>query len=193
MQYRAGDACDIDESATVGYPHAPEASPTVLGDRARVRAGTTLYTDIVVGNDFTTGHDALVREWTRIGDGVVLGTKAVIDGYSTLGSDVSIQTGVYIPTHTTIHDNVFLGPNATLTNDPHPVRRETDLEGPTLQDGVSIGANATILPEVTVGEDAFVAAGAVVTEDVPPRTLAVGIPAEHRPLPEPLDEVNSIA
>lgn len=188
-----GDESDVDESATVGYVHDPDALPTVVGDRATVRAGTVIYADVEVGDDLTTGHDALVREHTSIGDDVVVGTKTVIDGYTTVGSAVSLQTGVYVPAHTTLGSNVFLGPRATLTNDPHPVRRDADLEGPTVEDGASVGANATLLPGVTVGEGAFVAAGAVVTEDVPARTLAVGVPAEHRDLPESLRGVNTLA
>jgi len=93
--------------------------------------------------------------------------------------------------NTTLGDRVFVGPNAVLTNDPAPLRRETDLEGPTLEDDASVGANATILPGVTVGAGAFVAAGAVVTEDVPPETLAIGVPARHEPLPEELDGGNT--
>lgn len=190
---RYGDDPEIDDGATVGYVHDDDAPPTVLGDRATVRAGTIIYADVETGDDFTTGHDALVREGTRIGDDVVVGTKSVIDGETTVGSSVSLQTGVYVPTQTTIGSNVFLGPQASLTNDPHPVRREADLEGPAVEDGASVGANATLLPGVTVGEGAFVAAGAVVTEDVPARTLAVGVPAAHRELPRPLAGVNSLA
>jgi acetyltransferase-like isoleucine patch superfamily enzyme len=88
---------------------------------------------------------------------------------------------------------VFLGPDAVLTNDSYPLRVDTDLEGATLGDDVSIGANATVLPGVTVGKGSFVAAGAVVTEDVPPHRLAVGVPAETRPLPEELDRGNVLA
>ena len=190
---RLGDDCHVDADATVGYEHAGDAPPAVLGDRATVRAGTIVYTAVEAGDDFTTGHNALVREETTIGDRVVVGTDTVVDGRVTIGDDVSLQTGVYVPTQTTIGSNVFVGPNATLTNDPHPVRREADLVGPTIEDGASVGANATLLPDVTVGEGAFVAAGAVVTEDVPPRTLAVGTPAEHRELPADLEGVNQLA
>jgi acetyltransferase-like isoleucine patch superfamily enzyme len=100
---------------------------------------------------------------------------------------------VYVPPYTTIGDHVFVGPRAVLTNDRYPVRTDDDLRGPTVEDHVSIGANATILPGVTVGERSFVAAGAVVTRDVPPDTLAVGVPAEHEPLPEHLAGGNEIA
>nr|WP_290812371.1 acyltransferase [Halovivax sp.] len=89
--------------------------------------------------------------------------------------------------------NVFVGPGAVLTNDQYPIRRDVDLEGPTIEDGASIGANATILPGVTIGENAFVAAGSVVTDDVPPDTLAVGAPASTRTLPETLEGPNQLA
>ncbi|WP_101298258.1 acyltransferase [Halegenticoccus soli] len=191
--YHAGTDCQIDDGATVGYLHREDVSPAELGDRARVRQGTIIYADVRIGDDFVTGHNALIREDTTIGDGVVVGTDAVIDGTTTVGSHVSMQTGVYVPTHTTIGSNVFLGPRATLTNDPYPVRRDVEMRGPTIEDGVSIGANATILPGVTVGEGAFVAAGAVVTKDVPPNALAVGAPARHEPLPDELDAENTLA
>ena len=148
---------------------------------------------MTIGDGFATGHDAVIREETTIGDDVLVGTYAVIDGHSDLGSHVSLQTGVYVPSHTTIEGNVFLGPRAVLTNDPYPVREAVDLEGPTIRRGASIGANATILPGVEIGENAFVAAGTVVVDDVPPETLAVGVPAEHDDLPAPLQGGNTLA
>ena len=187
-----GSDVDIHPDATVSHPYSEDARPTVLGDGATVRAGTIIYADVEIGDGFATGHNALVRERTTIGDDVLVGTNTVIDGTTTIGSNVSMQTGVYVPTNTTIGDNVFLGPRAVLTNDPFPVRRDVELAGPTIADGVSIGANATVLPGVTIGENAFVAAGAVVTKDVPPDTLAVGVPARHEPLPEALSGGNTL-
>jgi acetyltransferase-like isoleucine patch superfamily enzyme len=174
----------IDRGATVGYEYDTDVGPAIIGEGTTVRSGTILYADVSVGPGFVTGHDALVREHTIVGE--VLGTKSVLDGSVTVGSNVSIQTGVYVPPETTVGDRVFLGPHAVMTNDPYPLRTAHDLDGPDLADDVSVGANATILPGVTVGKESFVAAGAVVVEDVPPETLAVGAPAEHRPLPEQL-------
>jgi acetyltransferase-like isoleucine patch superfamily enzyme len=187
-----GENVTVDPGATVGYVYDDDADPAVVGPGGTIRSGTTVYADAEVGPEFTTGHDALVREDTTVGEAVVLGTKAVLDGRLTVGSEVSIQTGVYVPPESEVGDRVFLGPNATLTNDPYPLRVDDDLDGPTIRDGVSIGANATILPGVTVGKGAFVAAGAVVTEDVPPCTLAVGVPAEHYSLPEALEGGNAL-
>ncbi|WP_049985948.1 acyltransferase [Halobellus rufus] len=165
---------------------------TVVGDGARIRSGTVIYPNVRIGENFTTGHDALVREDTWIGDDVLVGTKTVVDGATTIGDRTSLQTGVYVPSETSIGAEVFVGPRAVLTNDPYPARTDVELVGPTLEDGVSIGANATLLPGITVGERAFVAAGAVVTDDVPPETLAVGSPARHRPLPDELAGRNDL-
>ena len=193
VRYRLGRDADVAASATLGYGADDEETGTCIGSDATIRGGATIYGDVEIGDRFATGHNVLVREGTTIGDDVVVGTNTVIDGNVTIGSEVSLQTGVYVPRETVIGDRVFVGPNAVLTNDPHPVRTDVDLQGPTVEDGVSVGANATILPGVTVGEEAFVAAGAIVTEDVPPRTLAVGAPAEHRPLPEKLRGENVLA
>lgn len=189
---RLGEDCVLDEPENVGYVHDEDAEPATIGDRARIRQGTIVYCDVEIGDDLTTGHNALIREDTTIGDGVIVGTDTVIDGRTEIGSNVSLQTGVYVPTDTTIGDNVFIGPRVVMTNDPYPVRRDVDLVGPTLADGVSVGANATILPGVRIGEGSFVAAGSTVTEDVPADTLALGTPARHRELPENLSGENTL-
>lgn len=181
----------VAESAIVGVAYADGTTPPDLGSGSVVRAGTIIYDDVIAGK-VTTGHHALIREATTLGEDVLVGTHAVIDGASDVGDRTSMQTGVYVPRETTIGDRVFIGPNATLLNDAYPVRDETELVGPTVENDVSIGANATVLPDVTVGERSFVAAGAVVTDDVPPRTLAIGAPATHRELPAELQGENEL-
>lgn len=189
---QVGRHCTVDErvSLSVDYPDAQE--PAVVGDKARIRSGTIIYADVVIGDEFTTGHNALIREKTIVGDNVLVGTNTIIDGNCELGSNVSLQSNVYIPSHTTIGDNVFVGPGAVMTNDPTPIRKDVGLEGPTLEDNVSVGANATILPGIRIGEGAFVAAGAVVTKDVPAGKLAVGAPARFHDMPEQLQGDNQI-
>lgn len=187
-----GDDVTIAPTAEVP-PAGTDGDGPVVGDGATVRGGTVIYPDVEIGEDFATGHDAVVREATLIGDDVLVGTMAVIDGNVRIGDGTSLQTGAYVPAHSNLGKRVFLGPNATLTNDPWPVRDDdTTLEGPRLDDDVTVGANATILPDVRVGVGAFVAAGAIVTEDVPPRTLAIGAPAEFRELPEDLEGGNEL-
>lgn len=187
-----GTNCKVADDTTIGIAHSADAGSTVIGDDATVRAGTVVYADVRIGDEFSTGHFAVVREATEIGDDVLVGTNVVLDGHVTVGSHVSMQTGAYVPPGTVVGSEVFLGPAAVLTNDPYPIRTDDELEGPTVEDHVSVGANATVMPGVTVGEGSFVAAGSVVTDDVPPETLAVGVPAEHEPLPEELDGRNRI-
>ena len=165
---------------------------TAIGDRALIRPGTTIYCDVTAGIGLRTGHNALIRENTVIGDHVLIGTNVVIDGGCRIGSHVSIQSNVYVPTNTVIEDHVFLGPCCALANDKYPVRAPCELKGPVLRRGVSIGANATLLPGVEIGEGSLVAAGALVTKDVPPWALAIGQPARIAPLPAQLRQVNRI-
>jgi len=178
----------IFEPVTIGFPSRDvigrqDYQGVSIGDNATFRSGTILYADVSAGIHFTTGHNVLVREHTIIGDFVSLGTGVIIEGNCNIGNNVSLQSLVYIPTNTTIHDNVFIGPNAVLTNDKYPPSA-APLKGPVIMDGASIGAHVTILPGVMIGKGALVAAGSVVTKDVPDMTLAIGSPARIRDLPK---------
>jgi acetyltransferase-like isoleucine patch superfamily enzyme len=164
----------------------------MIGDRAEIRWGTVIYGDTQIGDDFKTGHSAMIRERTVVGNRVVIGTNTVVDGNVTIGDDVKIESSVYIPTHATIGSQVFIGPGAVLTNDKYPQRLRDQYvpSGPVLEDSVTVGANSTILPGVRIGEGSMIAAGSVVTKDVPPWSLVVGVPARIEPLPEKLRERN---
>jgi len=188
-----GDDDRIDDDVIVGYQYREDASPTRIGANATIRSGSIIYADVEIGDDFMTGHDIVVREETTVGDDVLVGTKTVIDGRAHIGTHARIQTGAYVPPATTIAERVFLGPHAVLTSDAVPLRRESELDGPTLETDVSVGANATIMPGVTIGSGAFVAGGAVVTEDIPAESLAIGAPARARPLPDRLSGRNKVA
>jgi acetyltransferase-like isoleucine patch superfamily enzyme len=137
-----------------------------------IRSGTIIYCDVMIGDNFQSGHNVMIREKTRIGNHVAIGTATIIEGNTIIGDEVSLQSMVYIPTDTVIGNHVFIGPNAVLTNDRYP---------PTRIGG--IGANATLLPGVCIGEGALVAAGAIVTRDVPAHMLAIGAPAKITTLP----------
>ena len=187
-----GQDCKIADGAEVAVAYSDDCGPVVMGDKAVIRSGAVIYCDVRIGDYFQSGHNVLVREKTRIGDHVVLGTNSVIDGNTTLGSFIKIETNCYIPTHVTIGDRVFLGPNVTLTNDRYPLRLRDDYEpeGPVIEDNVTIGAGAIVLPGVRICEGSMIAAGAVVTRDVPKNSLVTGIPGEIKALPEKLMEPN---
>ncbi|TFH46960.1 MAG: N-acetyltransferase [ANME-2 cluster archaeon] len=163
-----------------------------IGNNAIIRSGSIFYNDVNVGNDLITGHNILIRENTIIGNHVLIGTNVVIEGNTTIGNHVSIQSNAYIPTNTIIEDKVFIGPGVVLTNDKYPIRKYFELTGPILRKGSSIGANSTILPGIEIGEGAMVAAGAVVTKNVPLWKLAIGSPAKIMDMPDDLMNLNSV-
>ena len=187
-----GKNCIIDDDVTLGLEYREGCNLTRIGDNAIIRAKTIIYGDVEIGDNFRSGHFVLIREKTKIGDNVLVGTHTVIDGYCTLGNNIKLQTGVYLPTATTIGNNVFIGPRAVFLNDKYPVRARYELRGPCVEDDVTIGANATILPAVRLGRGAFIAAGAVVTRDVPEGKLAQGNPARTDDLPKHLKGRNNI-
>ena len=202
-----GDSSLVLENVILGYPQHSilmeitkagieideyDFPGSFIGNNAFIRAGTTIFSNVRTGNNFKTGHNAMIRENTIIGDNVLIGTNVIIDGNVSIGNNVSIQGNVYIPTHVTIEDNVFIGPCAVLANDRYPIRGEYHPEGPILRKGASIGANATVIPGIEIGEGAMVAAGALVTKDVPAWKLAIGCPAKIVDLPEKLEHLNNI-
>lgn len=157
-----------------------------IGRNAVLRSGLVVYCQVEIGDRFQSGHNVLIREQTVVGDDSAIGSSSVIEGSSTIGNFARIQSMVFLPTRTTVGDHVFIGPNAVLTNDRYPPTGKPELIGPVIQDYAVIGANATILPGVTIGKGAFVAAGAVVTRDLPAGRMAIGVPARERDLPEEL-------
>ncbi len=204
---RIGRNAIIGDRVIIGYPTADilrqasssgknigeiEFNGAIIGDDAVIRSNSTIYTGVETGNNLRTGHNILIREETRVGDNVLIGTNTIIDGRTTIGNNVSIQGNVYIPLNVTVEDNVFIGPCAVLTNDKYPIRKKSELKGPILRRGASIGANATLLPGIEIGEGAMVAAGALVTVDVEAWKLAIGFPARIKELPEELRIVNTI-
>jgi acetyltransferase-like isoleucine patch superfamily enzyme len=188
---RTGAGLQVFEPVTLGFPSRDcigktGFAGTTIGKDAVLRSGTIIYCDVTIGDRFQTGHNVMIREKTRIGDYVSIGTGVIIEGNTHIGDRVNLQSMVYLPTNTTIGDRVFIGPNAVLTNDRYPPSGIGGLVGPVIEHDAAVGANATILPGVRIGEGALVAAAAVVTRDVPAHMLAVGAPAKIRELPSAL-------
>ena len=148
---------------------------------AVIRSHSVIYTDVQIGKNFHTGHGVLVREGTRIGDEVSIGSGSVIEHHVAIGNRVRIHSNVFIPEFSKIEDDVWIGPNAVLTNARYPNSEtaKANLQGPVLKSKCIIGANATLLPGITIGESALVGAGAVVTRDVLPGVVVAGNPARE--------------
>ena len=189
-----GQNIQVFDPVILGFPsreylNRTNYSGTTIGNNAILRSGTIIYCDVVIGDDFQTGHNVTIREKTTIGNKVAIGTSTVIEGNCSIGNNVSLQSMVYIPTNATIEDGVFIGPNAVLTNDRYPPTGIGGLKGPRIREGAAIGANSTLLPGVCIGKGALVAAGSVVTHDVPDRMLAVGSPARIRDFPQQMERI----
>jgi acetyltransferase-like isoleucine patch superfamily enzyme len=153
--------------------------PLSIGVRATIRPFTTIYAGSVFGDDLQTGQGVSIREDNVVGDGVSIGTNSVLEFGNRIGNRVRVHTGCFLEL-VTIEDDVFVGPNVTFTDDPHPMncpRYRDCLGGAVVRRFARIGANATILPGVEIGADALVGAGAVVVDDVPPGAVVVGNPA----------------
>jgi acetyltransferase-like isoleucine patch superfamily enzyme len=147
-----------------------------IGRECILRSGTIIYESARLGDNVETGHNALVREGSTIEDRTRIGSGSQLDGAVRVGKDVAIQSNVYLPHLTVVEDNVFLGPNVVVTNDPYPPSKRRI--GVTIEKGAAIGANACIVVPARVGTNSIVGAGAVVTKDVPPNMVVIGAPAK---------------
>lgn len=177
------------EPVIIGFPsrknlEISDYSGSVIGNHVVFRPGTTIYCDVTIGDHFSSGHNVIIREETLIGNNVSIGTGSIVEGYCRIGCNVNIQSYAFIPIHTTIGDHVFIGPHCVLTNDRYPPTGKPQLSGPNIHEYATIGANTTILPAVSIGRGAAVAAGSVVTKDVPDNMMAIGAPARLRELPK---------
>ncbi len=150
-----------------------------FGDDVRIGAHVTVYAEVRIGEGVRIGDYAQVRERADVLAGATIGSFVSVDPEVRVGARASVQTRCYLARGSTIEDDVFLGPGVTLANDDtmgrHPPGEE--LRGPTLRRACRVGAGAVICPGVEVGEEAFVAAGAVVAADVPSRAVVMGVPA----------------
>ncbi|TFG17497.1 MAG: N-acetyltransferase [Promethearchaeota archaeon] len=149
-----------------------------IGENNTIRSGTIIYSDVYMESGCQTGHNVLIRENTKIGENTLIGTNSVIDGNVIIGKNVSIQTGVYIPLYSKIGDFVFMGPYSKLTNDKYMMRKKYPLKGPIIESYVSIGANAVILPNITLRERTIVGASSVVTKNTQKADILIGNPAK---------------
>lgn len=179
MKVILGKNPQIHKSAILGLTPGRKIAllPTVIGDNARLRSHTVIYTNVRIGNDLETGHNVVIREENLLGNNVSIWSNSVVDYGCRLGNNVRIHTNVYLAQYTEIGDDVFVAPGVTTVNDPHPICTKC-MKGPLIKQGARIGANATLLSHIVIGEYALVGAGSVVTRDVPPRTVVYGNPAQ---------------
>jgi len=182
-----GDGAVIEDGAVLGKrprlaPGSAAAGavpPLVISDGATVCCGAIVFAGATIGEGAIVGDQAYVRERTTIGSRSVIGRGSAVDNDVVVGARVKVQTSVYLTAFSVVEDDVFVGPCAMTTNDDAMGRRApgAPLRGAVLRRACRIGGGAVLTPGVEVGEEAFVAAGAVVVRDVPARAVVMGVPA----------------
>lgn len=193
-----GDRVRIDDHSVIGkqplraqrsaMTRVEPLAPAEVGDDSLIGTAAVIYAGARIGCRVLIADLATVREHVVIGDETVIGRNVAVENRTTVGARCKIETNAYITALSSIADDCFIAPEATFTNDDYMGRSEERFRhhrGPTLDRGARIGANATLLPGRRVGRDGLVAAAAVVTRDVPERTIVMGVPAvPHGPVPD---------
>lgn len=183
-----GDGVTVQDGAILGKPARLAPPSAAAGEPAGVlvvEAGAAICAQAVVfagahiGAGAIVGDQSYVRERAVIGSASVVGRGSAIENDVTVGERVRIQANVYLAAHSVVEDDVFIGPCAMTTNDDTMARitEGYEMRGATLRRACRIGGGAVLVPGVEVGEEAFVAAGAVVTAHVPARAVVMGVPA----------------
>lgn len=177
------EGTEIGEFCIIGLPpkgKAPGELETRIGANAVIRSHSVIYAGNVIGDDFNSGHSVLIREDNQIGDHVSIGSHTVIEHHLEIQDEVRIHSQAFVPEFTVLEKGCWIGPNVVFTNALHPLCKKVKdcLKGAVVKSGAKIGANATILPDVTIGKMALVGAGSVVIRDVPENSVAAGSPAK---------------
>jgi acetyltransferase-like isoleucine patch superfamily enzyme len=184
-----GEGCKVLDHAVVGKQPtlSPRSTakreplpPTQVGPGTVISTGAIVFAGTRLGARVIVGDQACVRERVELGDDVVVGRGSLVENDTTVGAMTKIQADAYITAYSTLEEHVFIAPCVVTTNDNFMGRTERRFElmrGPTIRRGARVGGGAILLPGVEVGEEAFVGAGALVTKDVPPRMLVLGVPA----------------
>ncbi len=178
-----GEGVVIEDFCIIGYPPKGYESgelEMVIEAGTHIRSHCVLYAGTRIGKNCHISHGAYIREMCNIGDRTSIGINTIIEHHCRIGSDVRMQAQSGISEYTIVEDQAWIGPRVLTANVYHPTceRAKECLSGPVIRKGAIIGGNASIVPDIEVGEGAFVGLGAVVTKSVPDKSIAAGNPAK---------------
>jgi acetyltransferase-like isoleucine patch superfamily enzyme len=185
-----GDNVRIDDHASLGKrpmraansatTKEQELPPLAVGDTCIVGTGVVLYRGAAIAEKVLMADLCTIRENVTIGRGTIVGRGVTVENVCSIGRYCKLESECYITAYSTLEDRVFVAPGVVTSNDNYVGRtaeRFKHFKGVTIRRGGRVGAGAVLLPGIEVGEDGLVAAGSVVTRDVPARTIVMGCPA----------------
>jgi acetyltransferase-like isoleucine patch superfamily enzyme len=165
-----------------------ELEPAVISEGCLIGAGVIIYCGCKIGSRTLVADLSTIRENVEIGEKTIIGRGVAVENYCKVGSNCKLETNVYLTAYSEVEDYVFIAPGVVTSNDNFAARskeRYKHFKGVTIKKGGRVGAQATILPGKIISEDAFVAAGSVVTKDVENGKIVAGNPARFlRDVPE---------
>lgn len=193
-----GDNVRIDDNSVIGKQKlkSPNSAmvtdetlpPAKIGNGVLIGAGVVIYAGAEIGDKVLIADQAAVQFGVKIGEMTIIGRGVLVESKCTIGKKCKIESNAYITALSQIGDYCFIAPCVATSNDNFAGRskeRFKYFKGITVKNGGRIGVNATILPGVVIGEDAMVAAGSVVTKNVPDGRVYAGVPAkDFGPVPE---------
>jgi len=211
---RLGDRTRIDPSVIIGHPskssqlsgaQLDESQGSSIGDNCILRSNTVIYEDVIIGHKVQTAHNVVIREGARIGDGCVFGANACVLDHAILGENVRVMEQSLVCEGAVVGNDVFIAPHVSFTRGRYMLgafiadgrmtqveademeRRYADPDGPSVivGDDVRIGANSVILAGVKLGNGSIIAAGSVVSLDIPENHMFMGNPGRILPTTPP--------
>jgi acetyltransferase-like isoleucine patch superfamily enzyme len=149
-----------------------------IGRDVLIGGNVVIHAGVEIGDGARIGDHAQIRDGAKVGPGATVGSLSSIDPGVRIGARSSVQARCYLSAGTVVEDDVFIGPGVTLANDNTMDRHgpEMELAGPLLRRACRVGAGVVVCPTIEIGEEAFVAAGAVVVADVAARSVVMGVP-----------------
>jgi len=178
----------IDEFVHIGYHKIQKPrinnpfGPVLIGDDVIIRNGGIIYSGCQIDDRTMLGHYVVMRDGTKIGKDCMVGHHVVFEGATEVGNFTAIHSQCHVSSYSEIGSYVFMGPMVVSTNDPvmNHMRKNIKIvyKGITIHHGARIGGGCVLMPGITIGREALIGAGSLVTKDVPDYAIVYGSPAK---------------